>query len=242
MIYSFLLFYCYRIVAWHQILFFAGLAIAELYLFLGPPEPQPEPEQTLVECALPAPPRTKWAVASTASFWLMFVISLYFLSRPIKDAVVTPGWIWLESMTPAIWVRPQADWGMFYYNLGAILALISCSRLRSMHNFLDRPMSQYLAKYSFSLYLCHGPIQQSLGYRLHTYVFSLFHLCEPTYGQWYPDAAARLWTYNGAFAIAFIPTVLCIIYVSELFERAFEGPIVQLTRKFSKFVLAANAE
>jgi peptidoglycan/LPS O-acetylase OafA/YrhL len=242
MIYSFLVFYCYQTVSWHQLLFFSGLAIAELYLFLGPPEPLPTPEQTLVDCSMPVVARTRWTLARDTFFWCMFVVSLYFLSQPIKDGISTPGWIFLESLSPPTWYRLQNGWGMFYYSLGAILALLSISRLRPLHNFMDRPFSQYLAKYSFSLYLCHGPIQQSLGYRLHTYVFSLFGICEPVYGQFYAEAIPLVWRYNGAFAIAFVPTIIVILYITELFERAFEAPIVQITRKFSKCVLNANAE
>lgn len=241
-LYSVLLMYCYQTVAWHQMLFFSGLGLAELHLYLTPFESASRTDRPLIDISVPTNTFSQSSRLLTNLYWFVFACSAYLLSRPLKLASTTPGWIFLESLTPSLWTAKPEDWGHFYYVLGSIFALFAISRLSTMQALLDRPISQYFAKYSFSVYLVHGPLQQSLGYRLHTYIFSIANICEPIYGQWFPDAAARVWTYNACVAAGFCIMVPIIFYVSELFERSIEAPIVRLTRKLSKNALSAHVK
>lgn len=80
--------YCFYVTAWHQLLFCAGLFIAELNLILDAPVERDANSQ----------------VSFMDMFnLLIFLLGFTFVGQPQKELPKTPGWSALHKRTPKHW-------------------------------------------------------------------------------------------------------------------------------------------
>ena len=100
---------------------------------------------------------------------LLFLLGLYLASVPVFGVYTTPGYITLSTtLTPPSW-----DAGAWLRCLGAILITWSAVNSRWLQPIFTNPVSHYLGKTSFALYLVHGNVIKSLGYSILPWIYGL---------------------------------------------------------------------
>lgn len=93
-------------------------------------------------------------------WFVMLVTGLYLMSAPILGINDTPGYMWLFTWIPSSYTDPKR----FLHGIGATLVTWSITNSPVLQMpFNTRPL-QWLGKVSYSLYIVHGPIHQSLGF------------------------------------------------------------------------------
>ncbi|KAI5464954.1 acyltransferase 3 [Mariannaea sp. PMI_226] len=107
-----------------------------------------------------------------AAWWILFIISLYFLSYPDAGAEYTPGFVFLSDWVPRYY-HPLSGW-MYYEAIGALMLLHCILRSPRIRAFLEGRFPQYMGKVSFSFYLIHGPVLHSLGFWIMPRLFDNF--------------------------------------------------------------------
>ncbi|CZR56268.1 uncharacterized protein PAC_06156 [Phialocephala subalpina] len=90
---------------------------------------------------------------------ILFLISLLILSYP---AVGADKVFFYRTLS---WYHPFTAWDLFFWeSVGAILVVFIIGRLHAVRRVLEWPVSQYMGKTSFALYLCHGTMIKTLGH------------------------------------------------------------------------------
>ena len=228
---------------WEMVLFYAGLVLAEWdvargahghgrghgYGGLAPALPvsvsgsgsvpglmsgsssragSPERELSLSGLKRRTAKRALWAVVS--------IVGLYLMSQPDERGAETPGWVFLTSLIPEWWTDEHRYW----QSAGAILFVLAVGRSRGWQRFFNLPVPQYFGKISYAIYLMHGPVIHTAGYAIEGWAWGL----TGTEGR----------AYEAGFALAAVFVVPIVIWVSDVFWRAVDAPIV----KFAKWLEA----
>lgn len=104
----------------------------------------------------------------TPIYYHVFLAGLYLAgvpaaNRDVKNLRATPGWYWLSFL------KPQAvfDYKWFYLFFAGNMIVASIPRIAWLRRFFESRLCQFLGRVSFALYLVHGPILSTLGYRLY---------------------------------------------------------------------------
>lgn len=103
----------------------------------------------------------------TAVFHTLFFMGWYLLSQPTgmrepEQALGTPGWYVLTSLTPSNYL----EYWRFWEIPGAALLVYGVLRIEWLQRFLSSRPLRYLGRVSFSFYLIHIPFLWTLGDRI----------------------------------------------------------------------------
>lgn len=192
--------FCYLNARWEMMLFYAGMGIAEM------------------ELAWPALSagagelRGKNKTGRKALWLSVSVVGLYFMSQPDQGGDETPGWVTLSELIPEWWDDKHRYW----QSLGAILLVLAVGRSPAWRRVFESTVVQYLGNISYAIYLMHGPVMHTLGYAIERRLWSLTGI----------DGRA----YNLGFVLASFPIVPVVVWVSDIFWRLVDAPVVRLAK------------
>ncbi|KAK0643135.1 acyltransferase [Cercophora newfieldiana] len=143
------------------------------------------------------------------------VVGMYLLSQPDVGGEETPGWVWLSEAIPEKWEENKhRHWQAF----GAMVFVWAVGRSSGWQRVFNSAVVQYFGRISYAIYLMHGPVMHTLGYTIEKWVWSITGT----------EGAAYYW----GFALACLLVVPTVVWVSDVFWRAVDAPVV----KFSKWV------
>jgi peptidoglycan/LPS O-acetylase OafA/YrhL len=186
---------------WELVLFFSGMAIAELDLIIAQHGSLSENIRSL---------RPYRSIG-----WItLAIVSLFLMSQPDSHFESTPGFIWLSTFIPA-WFSESYR---FYQTLGSITFVLAVARHSSLQSLFNYPVVQYLGKISYALYLMHGPVMHSIGYVVQAFVWR--HLTG------YESENA----YIGGFIVGAMINIPLVIWAADVFWRVVDGPSVRFAR------------
>ena len=182
-------------------LFWSGYVLAELSPLLGT-------EHT----------ETKRNIVSTLSMVLCLIAGLYCASFPGWGAQETPGFGWLDALSP--WNEYADRW---WWNLGAVLVIFSLDRLKTPRDFLCWGPVEYLGKISFSLYLMHFWIMHTMGEAIFHYAYSISGVT---------GVIPRLI----GFFLGYFVLLAVLAWIADVFWRCVDTPCVSLAFKLERWL------
>ncbi|KAH6649870.1 acyltransferase family-domain-containing protein [Chaetomium tenue] len=210
--------YCSK--RWEMVLFYAGLVLAELDVARGahgraPVLPVPVPglmSGSNSRASSPSPSGPKRRTVKRAMWAVLSIVGLFLMSQPDERSAETPGWVFLTSLIPEWWTDEHRYW----QSTGAILFVLAVGRSRGWQRFFNLPVPQYFGKISYAIYLMHGPVIHTVGYAIEGWAWGL----TGTEGR----------AYEAGFALAAVFVVPIVIWVSDVFWRAVDAPIVRFAK------------
>lgn len=191
---------------------------------------------------------------STTIFW--FLLGCHLCSWPEQLGPQTPGYRTLASKyTPVAYVGNELAMQVFWLSCGGILIMMGLIyspplRLNSDDEpLLQRPFTTrfatYLGEISYSMYLCHGSLNEIVGMRFLRpawYAFGAVAAEAQALMNENPEdaeAAAMLdaatSTYIKKFVLGMFVNTLALFWVSDLFNRAVDARSVRFTKKVSEW-------
>lgn len=145
--------FCFFWGRWECVIHLAGTALAEL-----------DTRNTNTSHILPGHDgnnRGTRQSLTTKIFWTVNLISsLWFLSTPIMDAFLTPGFIWFDTHLPSF--LQEERFGIMAM-FGAMQFIWVMSRCKSFQPIFTYAPILYLGKISFMMYVLHGPVMRTAG-------------------------------------------------------------------------------
>ncbi|EAQ92431.1 hypothetical protein CHGG_00666 [Chaetomium globosum CBS 148.51] len=212
--------YCSK--RWEMVLFYAGLVLAELDAARGahghaPALPVSVPVPGLMSgpssrASSPSPSGLKRRTAKRVMWAALSIVGLFLMSQPDERGAETPGWVLLTSLIPEWWTDEHRYW----QSAGAILFVLAVGRSRGWQRFFNLSVPQYFGKISYAIYLMHGPVIHTVGYAIEGWAWGL----TGTEGR----------AYEAGFALAAVFVVPIVIWVSDVFWRAVDAPIVRFAK------------
>lgn len=157
-------------------LFLSGILLAELHhiredrLSKTIPDLQnlEPPPYTKNRTCFPSSLITSKSTTAYTIFWtLNFVLSLYILSIPLIDlgAANTYGYQTLVSLIPSQYHRTYVH-DHFWIYIGAVYLVFTIDNSPFLQKIFTTRFARYLGKIGFALYLVHGTVLFTLGFRL----------------------------------------------------------------------------
>lgn len=205
--------FCFASQRWEVATFTGGALVAELHLIAAARQEK--------SCALPLDEKApapkipsqvrKYAIILLKS--MVFVFSLYVLSFPDDAADTTPGFWWLNRITPPIYNQHYLFWHAF----AALFVIWSIETLSLMRKFLSLSFPQYLGKISYGLYLVHGPLLHSAGFAMQPKIWQ-------TIGH---DTMVK-WV--GGLVLGWLTMLILSIVAAHLFYKLVDAPLVRATK------------
>ncbi|KAI0024297.1 acyltransferase [Xylariomycetidae sp. FL0641] len=149
---------------------------------------------------------TFWALLSLPGLWLM--------STSDDGPAGVPGFDFLAGGIPGWFTEGYRYWQMW----GAAAFVFCAARSPGFwqRRVFDAAPVQYLGRVSYALYLMHGPVTHTAGFRVQRWAYALTGVDGP---QYYRGVALH--------AAVNIPLVL---WAADVFWRAVDAPIVRFTR------------
>jgi len=192
--------FCYLGARWEMMLFYGGMGIAEM-------------ELAWPSSSVGASERRRKGKTGWKAIWLaVSVVGLYFMSQPDQGGDETPGWVTLYKFIPEWWDDKHRYW----QSIGAMLLVLAVGRSLVWRRVFESATVQYLGKISYAVYLMHGPVMHTLGYAIERRVWSLTGI----------DG----WAYNLGFVLASFLIVPVVVWVSDVFWRLVDAPVVGLAK------------
>lgn len=198
----------YRNSRWELMLFFFGMAIAELDHIRGahvsppalPTEEKQEEKRSLIRPFF-------WASLS--------ILALYLMCQPDEDGEGTPGWVYLFTLIPTWW---GAEKYRYWQSFGAVLFVLSVGHSRRWQRFFNTGFVQYFGKISYAIYLMHGPAMHCMGYHWEKWAYSITGV----EGYWY----------NAGFVLGACFCIPTVVWWADVFWRAVDIPTVKFAKWF----------
>ncbi|KAK4168887.1 acyltransferase family-domain-containing protein [Cladorrhinum sp. PSN259] len=202
--------FVYRSGRWEVLLFFWGMGLADLDVGRG---------LHLTKGGLLSGEKEKSLVVGRRSrlFWFgLSVLGLYLMSQPDYGSEETPGWVWLTGLIPSWW----KDGYRFWQSAGSMIFVLAVGRSQGWQRVFESKVVQYFGRISYAMYLMHGPVLHTVGYAFERWVWVNVTGIE------------TLRAYNTGFVLASVFVVPIVIWVSDIFWRAVDAPVV----RFAKWV------
>jgi peptidoglycan/LPS O-acetylase OafA/YrhL len=210
---------------WEMVLFYAGMVLAEVDVARGlhggcsgadavlpGPGLMMSESRSRPRSPSPSPPRTERRPLRRAMWTTISIVGLYLMSQPDVGGAETPGWVFLTSLIPSWWDDEHRYW----QSAGAILFVLTVGRSRGWQRFFNLDVVQYFGKISYALYLMHGPVLHTLGYAIQRWAWGLTGI----------EGSAYAW----GFALAAVFIIPVVIWVSDVFWRAVDAPVVRFAK------------
>ena len=208
---------------WEMLLFFAGMAIADLDLRRNAHEGrdgrgansgllQPTLQLPLEE-KTDATPSHVYQRSAMDTFWtIVSIFALYLLSCPDAGPWDVPGWRFLGAFIPEWFTDKYRFWQV----VGACLFVFCAARSRGWQRFFELPPVQYLGHLSYAIYLMHGPVTHVLGYPVQRWAWGVTGI----------EGSA----YKAGFVLAAIINVPLVVWAADIFWRAVDIPSVRFAK------------
>ncbi|KAI4721431.1 hypothetical protein E4T48_02286 [Aureobasidium sp. EXF-10727] len=207
-----LILYVLRINRWELFLFYAGFALCELD-FRRRSSTTASTSSPLVPISPALSTMNKPSRTWSTIYLMTFVLGLYFGSQPARDLQHAPGWRTLSTLIPSH-INPR---DRYFPNLGAILLIWSTSSHQPLQSIFTHPITQYLGKISYPLYLMHGAVIHTLGYGIMDFMWSSF-------GR---DTVLKK---EIGFGVAVVWVVIVVVWMADLFMRVVDTPTVRFAK------------
>ncbi|KAK6509434.1 hypothetical protein TWF481_004178 [Arthrobotrys musiformis] len=223
--------------SWEFALFLLGFLLAEVYAKLEDDENYPTigPPKNAQKSIYDRHPRVFQMIKVAA-----LAIGLYLGSYPIRAPLsheTGSGFSLLTSWTPPSHAYKENHGPVYFWAaVGAGTIVASIVFLPAIQKLLCSSVCQYLGRISYSLYLVHGPLLQSLGYSLLLTTWGLVgvgRLFDPERSP--NDPADRdlenieNWKTVTTWFVFAINT-MATVWVSDVFWRAVDAPSVRFSR------------
>ncbi|KAH0359582.1 hypothetical protein KCU65_g9876, partial [Aureobasidium melanogenum] len=204
-----LIIWVHQMYRWEMILFYSGFLLAEIDHYRA--------------SRLPSDPLSHDSARNirhdrlkTIFYMTVFVIGVYLGCQPQLDAGLTPGWITLWNIIPG---KDREEVRLYWPIWGAIMLVWSTSCSGSLRELFDNRVAQYLGYISYSMYLVHGLVLNTVGY-------AVINITNGAIGADHTANKAI------GFGMGLTASVLTTIWLADVFTRAVDEPLV----KFAKMV------
>ncbi|KAF2208633.1 hypothetical protein CERZMDRAFT_101378 [Cercospora zeae-maydis SCOH1-5] len=223
-VFAFVTVYCFASKRWDSAAFTSGALVADLHLWQGAASTMAEFDE---KTSLPRWRRGKVSGifvrmigkhVRTALKTMLFVTSLWILSFPDDEAWITPGFSWLNDMTPSSYDGRELRPYMFWHAFAASFILWSVQRLHYIQAFFCLSIPQYLGRLSYAFYLVHGPLLHGIGFALQPKIFEAF------------GAADSNTKWVGALMLGWMIMLTLSISVAHMFWKVVDMPLVRLAK------------
>ncbi|KAK3309043.1 acyltransferase 3, partial [Chaetomium strumarium] len=207
---------------WEMVLFYAGMVLAEADVVRGAHGGgggDDFPVVSASRCCSPTPGllSARRFTATRSLWWIaVSIVGLYFMSQPDEGGAETPGWVYLTKLIPKWWGDEHRYWQSF----GAVIFVLAVGRSACWQRFFNLAVVQYLGRISYAVYLMHGPVLHTVGYALERWAWGL----TGTEGR----------AYVAGFLLASVFVVPIVIWVSDVFWRAVDAPVVRFAKWLEK--------
>ncbi len=215
--------FSYRNDRWEMLLFYAGMALAEIDLIRGAHTNQaavasPRPvghhnHPSLLSLDHVAPiPAARGHIRSLA-WTALSIIALYLMSQPDIGGEATPGW-GLADVPGSGLLSPTntgtgSQWDLYSF-------VLAVGRMASWQRFFNLPAVQYFGKISYAIYLMHGPVLHTVGYA--------------TMRAIWERTGTEGTNYTLGFVLSSFLVVPMVIWAADIFWRAVDAPIVRFAK------------
>ncbi|CAK1366415.1 hypothetical protein CB0940_09197 [Cercospora beticola] len=222
--------FCFASKRWDAAAFVGGALVADLHLWEGGGEAGGNGGEMDEKDCLPrwkgegkvagvfTPRITKYVL--TAIKTMLLVASLWILSFPDDEAWKTPGFSWLNDVTPSPYKTQDLHPYKFWHAFAAAFVLWSIQRLSYVQGFFCLSVPQYLGKISYAFYLVHGPLLHGAGFALQPRLFEALGAADST-AKWV-----------GCLILGWVTMLTLSIIVAHLFWMVVDVPLV----KFAKWM------
>ncbi|KAG9670004.1 hypothetical protein KCU87_g7439, partial [Aureobasidium melanogenum] len=204
-----LIVWVHQMYRWEMILFYSGFLLAEIDHYRASRLPSSLP---LLEAAA----TTRYDRLKTVFFMTVFIVGVYLGCQPQLDAGLTPGWITLWNMIPG---KSREEVRLYWPSWGAIMLVWSTSCSRPLKKMFDNRVAQYLGYISYSMYLVHGLVLNTVGY-------GVINIANGAIGADHTANKAI------GFGMGLTASILTTIWLADFFTRAVDEPLV----KFAEMV------
>ncbi|KAK0728620.1 acyltransferase family-domain-containing protein, partial [Lasiosphaeria miniovina] len=204
--------FTYRSVRWEMLLFFSGMALAEIDVIR-------DAHATGGSSSSPTTAITTTGEANRMLWLALSAVGLYLMSQPDVGSETTPGFVMLCNLIPGWW--PPHDRYRYWQSVGAVLFVGAVARgvpRRDWQQVFSHPAAQYLGRISYAVYLVHGPVMHTLGYAFERAVWT--HI----------TGVQSEFAYVTGFMIASVFVIFSVISAADLFWRAVDAPVVRFSR------------
>lgn len=191
--------WCFFKDRWEMILFYGGFLYADLNYI----SPALSPASSSTKATLAS--RQK---ATSILLIVAFLLGIYLCAAPQEHTAHSPGWTYLTSIIPSFVAHTQRFWPGF----GALLLVGSTSRSPTLQRLFTNAPVQYLGRISFSLYLLHGPVTHTVGYKTMEVMW---------HGDW-----AHGWRKEVGFAVAGIVNTVVVVWGADVWTRGVDDKVV----------------
>ncbi|KAF2264235.1 hypothetical protein CC78DRAFT_251544 [Lojkania enalia] len=188
-------------------LFIAGMGCAEFLLILDERSKKPLPSPTTDSF-----PDTQ-SRRSRFSWAIVYVLGLWLLSWPAWGGERTPGYGTIQALTPSFIKSAE----LTYQRLGAAVTLLGLCGAPFLRVPFEHPLSVYLGKISFPLYIVHGPINHIVGEALVPFFWDLV-------------GDESLVRYEFGVFLAWIVCAVLVVWSADVVMRVVDGPSVRFGR------------
>ncbi|KAM3417228.1 hypothetical protein BST61_g5487 [Cercospora zeina] len=223
-VFAFATVFCFASKRWDSAAFTSGALVADLHLWQMSASAMAEMDE---KTSLPRWRRGKVSGIftrkiekhlCTALKTILFVAALWILSFPDDEAWITPGFSWLNYMTPRAYDGRELRPYMFWHAFAASFILWSVQRLHYVQTFFCLPIPQYLGKISYAFYLVHGPLLHGVGFALQPQIFEGL------------GAADSITKWVGGLVLGWMTMLTLSIVVAHMFWKVVDVPLVKLAK------------
>jgi peptidoglycan/LPS O-acetylase OafA/YrhL len=212
--------YCMYIDRENFALFLGGMICAEYILSL---EDEKEPAFISGNAEIPDTKSWKARIARWTRWvkklpswpmWLfLFIFSLHLIGFPRFGSERAYGYAWMSLHTPSF---ASSKIG-FWWTIGSTIIVFPLASAQFLQRIFSNRVSVYLGHISFALYLCHGAINHTLGYRLVPLMWSMI-------------GSDSVWNYELGVILAWMVEAVVVIWLADLVTRYVDQPTVKFGR------------
>ena len=200
-------------------------------------------------------PRVFFVICRHVAIMFILAVSLHFLSYPENDGHATPGFRTMSSWAPPAY-KDEFLIQWFWNSIGSVLLIVALmyspplGRITSpsagnlnqhrptplLQRIFMTSIAQYLGKISYSLYLAHGTVNHTIGVRYLSPARADWTAAEALGRQAGGEIGVAMiqeaWNrYVYKFAWATLVNTFFLFWVSDVFWRGVDAPMVVLTRE-----------
>lgn len=210
--------YCFASRRWDVAAFTGGALVANLHICQTSRRQLREKESLLPLDSVPNKSDSRLRKHGiTALKCLLLLAAMYVLSFPDDGASKTPGFSWLNIITPPMYGKDKEHPYKFWHTFAAIFILWAVARISFVRAFLSFAIPQYFGKISYGLYLVHGPLLHSAGFALQPKIFEAVGT----------DSTTK---YLGGLFLGWMTMLALSIVTAHLFWKLVDEPLVRFAK------------
>ena len=151
----------------------------------------------------------------------LFLLAFYFLTYPLCCYSAAPGYVLLNRLIPS-WMDRKDK---FYSNIGTTLLIFLLCRsdpsTSKSHKLLNSAIPQYLGRISFSIYMCHGPVLNIIGFLLPNHIWWMLGI---------DDIPASMITWSLGIVLGWAFGLMLVLWAADVWSREVEGRCIKTVK------------